>query len=81
MKLESAVVKVRRMRIATSVGAAIALISLGVLSKSDSLPESIQDNLIWLAAIFIILSVVVPVSYTIYIAKKGPSVPEDDDEE
>ena len=80
MKLESAVAKVRNVRIATSVILALALMMMGIVSISDRISESTRDAMFWLAAILIILSVVVPVSYTIYLAKKGPDLPQEDDE-
>lgn len=79
MKLGSAVVKVRRMRIATSVIVALALMMMGVVSINDTISESARDTMFWLAAILIIMSVVVPISYTVYLAKKGTESPPEED--
>ncbi len=76
MKLEGAVRSVRRVRIATSVGVALALMILGIASLDSDMSEATQDGLFLLAAVLIILSVIVPISYTAYLARKGP---DDDD--
>ncbi len=76
MKLEGAVRSVRRVRIATSAGVALALMIMGVASLDSDMSEAAHDGLFLLAGVLIILSVIIPISYTVYLAKKGP----DDDE-
>jgi len=79
MKLESAVMKIRKMRIATSIIVAMVLIMMGVISTNDGVSESTRNAMLWLAMIFMILSFLIPVSYTAYLAKKGAEVPPEDD--
>ena len=76
MKLESAVKNIRRIRIATSVVVALALIIMGYIATDDSLSETTRDIMLWIAVILIILSVIIPLTYSAYLAKKGPGEPD-----
>ncbi len=81
MKLESAVAKVRKVRIATSITVAIIIVVMGILSTRDGVNEASQNTIFWLAITMMLLSVIFPISYTIYLSRKGPDIPPDDENE
>ncbi len=78
MSLESSVRAIRKIRLVTSISVAIALMIMGYAAMDPGMAGSTRSHMFWLAVILMILSVVIPISYTVYLAKKGPGIPPEE---
>ncbi len=78
MSLESSVRAIRKIRIATSISVAFALMIMGYAAMDPGMADSTRSHMFWLAVILVVLSVVIPISYAAYLAKKGPGIPPDE---